>query len=131
LRRASDHRKAFRLAFGVTGISDDWYRCTMGEIVIRFRTPQSARENYGCTWEHLERPATSLGALTTSMGALKTNLGVPTSSLGTPTTSLGVPAPSLEGHLITAKKSWKHNIIFGHAAGMAGNYRYFLLFNDF
>jgi hypothetical protein len=34
----------------------------MGVIVISLGTPRSAGENIGCTWEHLEAPATSLGA---------------------------------------------------------------------
>jgi len=33
-RRESDPRRAFWPAFRVTGISDDWYRCTMGAVVI-------------------------------------------------------------------------------------------------
>jgi hypothetical protein len=77
IRRVSDPRRAFRPAFRVTGISDDCYISTMGVIVISLRTPRSARENFGCTWEHLGAPATSLGA--------------PMTSLGTPTTSLGAP----------------------------------------
>ena len=36
---------------GVTGISDDWYRSTMGVIVISLGARRSARENFGCTWE--------------------------------------------------------------------------------
>jgi len=32
---------------GVTGISDDWYRSTMGVIVIRLGTRWSAGENFG------------------------------------------------------------------------------------
>jgi len=66
-RRVSDPRKAFLRAFRVTGISDDWYRSTMGVIVIGLGTPQSAGENFGCAWEHPGMPATSLGALTTSL----------------------------------------------------------------
>jgi len=34
----------------------------MGVIVISLGTPQSAGENFGCTWEHLGVPTTSLGA---------------------------------------------------------------------
>jgi len=48
-RRVSDPRRAFRPAFGVTGISDDWYRSTMGVIVISLRSPRSAEENFGST----------------------------------------------------------------------------------
>ena len=61
-RRVSDPRRAFRPAIRVTGISDDCYRSTMGVIVIGLGTPRSARENFGCTWEHLGAPTTSLGA---------------------------------------------------------------------
>jgi len=88
-RRASDPRRAFLPALRVTAISDDWYRSTMGVIMISLRTPQSARENFECTREHLGAPTTSLGVPTTS-------LGVPTTSLGAPMTSLGVPMTSLE-----------------------------------
>jgi len=35
---------------GVIGISDDWYRSTMGVIVISLGTRQSAGENFGHTW---------------------------------------------------------------------------------
>ena len=80
----SDPRRAFQPAFGVTGISDDLYRSTMGVIVISLRTPRSAGENFGCTWEHLGAPATSLGALTRSLGAQMTCLGAPTTNLGAP-----------------------------------------------
>jgi len=34
----------------------------MGVMVISLETPWSAGENFGCTWEHLGVPATSLGA---------------------------------------------------------------------
>ena len=50
-RRVSDPRRAFRPALGVTGISDDGYRSTMGLIVIHLGTRRSAGENFGCTWE--------------------------------------------------------------------------------
>jgi len=59
-RRVSDSRRAFLPAFRVTEISDDWYRSTMGVIVIGLGMPQSAGENFECngdhwrqTWEHL------------------------------------------------------------------------------
>ena len=38
-RRVSDPRRAFRLAFRVTGISDDWYGSTMGAVVKSFEAP--------------------------------------------------------------------------------------------
>jgi len=58
-RRVSDHRRAFWLAFRVTGIPDDWYRSTMGVIVITLETPWSAGENFGCTWEHVGAPGSA------------------------------------------------------------------------
>jgi len=100
-RKVSDRWRAFQSAFGVTGISDDWYRSSMGEIVISMRTPPSAGENFGFTWEHLGTPATSLGAPTTSRGVPTTSLAAPTTSLGAPTTSLGAPTTNL-GALMTS-----------------------------
>jgi len=38
-RRESDPRRAFQPAFGITGISDDWYGRTMGAIVKSLRAP--------------------------------------------------------------------------------------------
>ena len=75
----------------------------MGVIVISLGTPQSAGENFGCTWEHL---------------------GVPTTSLGAQATSWGAPR-------ITVQQSGKKNLFFGIAAGARGNHRYYLSFNDF
>jgi len=97
-RRVSDPRRAFQPAFGVTGISDDWFRSTMGVILISLRTPRSAEENFGCTWKHLGAPATSLGAVTTSLGA-------PTTSLGAPTTRLGAPGNASDNPGITLNPS--------------------------
>ena len=51
VRRVWDPGRAFRPALGVTGISDDCYSSMMGVIVISLGTHQSARENFGCTWE--------------------------------------------------------------------------------
>jgi len=34
----------------------------MGVILRGLGTPRSAGENFGCTWEHLDAPTTSLGA---------------------------------------------------------------------
>jgi len=67
-RRVLDPRRAILQAFTVTGFSDDWYRSTMGMMVIGLGTPQNARVNYGYIWEHLGVPATSLGAPMTSLG---------------------------------------------------------------
>jgi len=58
-RSVSDPRRAFRPAFAVTEISDDWYRSTMGVIVTSLGTPRSAGENFGCTWEHLGVPGSA------------------------------------------------------------------------
>jgi len=41
-RRVSDPRSAFRPAFRVTGISDDWHRSTMGVVVKSLETCPSA-----------------------------------------------------------------------------------------
>jgi len=108
-RRVSDPRRAFWPAFGVTEISDDQYRSTMGVIVISLGTPWSAGENFGCTWEHL--------------GVLVTSLGVPTRSLGALATCLGASR-------ITVEQSGQNKIFFGNAAGAPGNHTYYLLFNN-
>ena len=50
-RRVSDYRRAFRLAFRVTEISDDWYRSTRGVMVIGLGTPRCTGESFWCTWE--------------------------------------------------------------------------------
>jgi len=50
-KRVSDLRRAFRLAFRVTEISDDWYRSSMGVMVLNLGTSQSAGEIIGCTCE--------------------------------------------------------------------------------
>jgi hypothetical protein len=121
-RSVSDPGRAFRLAFRVTVISVDWYRNTMEVIVISLRTPQSARENFGFTWEHLETPATSLGAPTTS-------LRVPATSPGEPPISLSAPTIFLGANRITVEQSRKH-IFFGNSAGAPGNHSYYLSFND-
>jgi hypothetical protein len=51
IRRVSNPRRVFWLAFRVTGISDDWYRSPMGVIVISLGIRRSAGENFGCTWK--------------------------------------------------------------------------------
>jgi len=89
----------------------------MEVIVISSGTPRSARENFGCPWEHL--------------GAWATRLGAPATSLGAPTTSLGAPVTSLGAPLITVEQSGKNNIFFGNTAGAPGNHGYYLSFNDF
>ena len=61
-RTVSDHTRAFRPAFGITEISDDWYRSTMAVIRISLRTPRRAGEDFVCTWKHRGAPATSLEA---------------------------------------------------------------------
>jgi len=81
----------------------------MGVIVITLGTSRSARVNFGCTWEDLEVPVTSLGALATGLGALATSLGAPR---------------------ITVEQ-YRKNIFFGNAAESPGNHSYYLSFNNF
>ena len=128
-KRVSDHTRAFWPAFGVPEISDDWYRSTMGVIVISLGTPWSAGENFRCTWEHLGATVTSLGAPATSLGAPATSLGAAASSLGAPTRCLAAPTTSLGAPRITVAQSEKNNI-FGNAAGVPGIHSYYLSFND-
>jgi len=127
-RRVSDRKRAFQPAFRVTEISDDWYRSTMEVIVTSLGTLQSARENFGSTWEHLGEPATCLGAPATCLGAPATCLGVPATSLGAPTTSLGAPVTTLGAPRIPVEQFGKN--ILGNAAGGPGNHSYYLSFND-
>ena len=103
IRRLPDHRRAFRSAFRVTGISDDWYRSTMGVTVIGLGTPRSAGGNFGSTWEH-RRQAWK------RRGQSWQHLGAPATRLGAPATGLGAPR-------ITVEQSGKNNIFFGNAAG--------------
>ena len=70
-RRVSNPGRVFRPTFGITGISDDWYKSTMGVIVMSLRTHQCTRENFGAlgstrerwqqVWEQLESQWSSLG----------------------------------------------------------------------
>jgi hypothetical protein len=48
-----------------------------------------------------------------------------------PAISLGVPATNLGAPQITVEQFGKNNIFFGNAAGVAGNYSYYLSFNNF
>jgi len=80
-------------AFRVTGISDDWYRSTMGVIVIGLVICWSTREIIRCTWQRGEQSCEDLGA---------------------PATTLGEPR-------MTVEQSQKNNIFFGNAAGAPGN----------
>jgi len=82
----------------------------MGVIVKGLGTPRSTGENFRCTREHLEAPATSRVALPTSLGVPLTNLASPR---------------------ITVEQSGKYNIFFGNAAGAPGNHSYYLLSIDF
>jgi len=102
-RRVSDPRRAFQPTFRVTAISDHWNRSPMGVSVIGSGTPQSAGENFKCTWDHLGALAASLRALTTSLGAPR----------------------------ITVEKSGKHNIFFENAACVPRNHCYYRSCNDF
>ena len=76
-RRVSHPRRAFWPAFRIIEITDDWYRSTMGVIVISLGTPRSAVENLGCRWEHLGAPMTSLEAPATCLEVLPMSLGEP------------------------------------------------------
>jgi hypothetical protein len=42
-----------------------------------------------------------------------------------------VPATNLGAPQITVEQFGKNNIFFGNAAGVAGNYSYYLSFNNF
>ena len=60
-RRVSDPKRAFRPAFVVTGISDDWYGSTMGAVVKRLGAPgtvvQPMRESQTYSercWVHMD-----------------------------------------------------------------------------
>jgi hypothetical protein len=77
VRRVSDTRRAFQSAFGAAKIADDWHMSTMGVCVRSLGIPVSAGENFGCTCEHQEAPATRLGPLTTHLGTPGTTLGAP------------------------------------------------------
>jgi len=109
-RRVSDPRRAFLPALRVTGISDDWYRSTIGVTVIGLGTPPSAGANFRCTWEHRQQAWEC-------RGHSWEHLGAPASSLGAPATSLGAPATSLGAPRITVEQSEKDIILFGNAAG--------------
>jgi hypothetical protein len=102
-RRVSDPRRAFLPAFAVTGNSDDWYKSTMGIIVIGLETHPRAGENFGNTWEHR-------GYFWMHLKVLVTSLGMPQ---------------------ITVLQFGKNYIFFGNAAGEPGNHSYYLSFSDF
>jgi len=74
-RRVSDSRRAFWLAFRVTGISDDLNRSPLAVIVISLGKPRSARENIRCIWEYLGAPPTTLVVPVTFLEASTTSLG--------------------------------------------------------
>jgi len=92
----------------------------MGVIVISLRTPQSAGENFRCTWEHLGVPKTSLGALMINLEVAMTSLGASGSASDKP----GSTSNDCEG-------DWENDIFFGNIAGAPGNHWYYLLFNNF
>jgi len=119
-RRVTDPGRAFRPAIGVTGISDDWYRCTLGVIIISLRTPWSTGENLGCTWgrrwqvwEHRHKP----GSTWECQREAREHRQQAWEHLGAPQ--------------ITVKQSGKNDIIFANGAGATGNHSYYLSFNDF
>jgi len=49
--RPSEWLGSVTTSTGVTGISHDWYRSTMGVIVILLGACRSTREIFGCSWE--------------------------------------------------------------------------------
>jgi len=61
-RIVPERRRDYWPAFGATGLYDDWSRSATGVVVISLRTLWSARENVGCSWQHLGGPVRSLGA---------------------------------------------------------------------
>jgi len=73
---------AYWPAFGVTEISEDWYRSTMRVIVISLGTPWSAEASFGCTWEHLGAPETTLGTPVPRIGVPMISLSEQAKSLG-------------------------------------------------
>jgi hypothetical protein len=97
-------------ALKVTGISDDYYRWTMGVIVIGLGTPRSAGEKFGCIWKLL---------------------GAPVRSLEVPMTDLGAPGQGLGAPRITIAQSGKHNIFFDKMASANRNHSYYRSFNQF
>jgi len=88
----------------------------MGAIVRGVRTPRSARDNFGCTLEHL--------------AALATSLAAPATSLAAPATSLAAPATGLGSPRITLEQSG-NKIFFGNAAGAPAIHSYYLSFSNF
>jgi len=60
-RREWDPRRAFRPAFGVTGISDDWYTSTMGAVVIRLGAPWTVALPMRESWTKFNRCLGSQG----------------------------------------------------------------------
>jgi hypothetical protein len=81
----------------------------MGVIIRGVKTPWSAGENFRCTLEHLQAPATGLGALAICLRA---------------------PATSLEAPRITVEQSGQNFNFFGNATGAHGNHSYYISFND-
>jgi len=100
LRSVSDPWRAFQPVFRVTENSDDWYRSTMGVMVMSLETHQCTGENFGCTWEDSRAPATSMGVLVATLGAPR----------------------------ITVKQSGKN--IIRNTTVAPGNHIYYLSFND-
>jgi len=83
-----------------------------GVIVISLGTPQSAGEEFGCTWEHLGAPGTA---------------GDKSGSADDKPWSPGDNSGSTSNH---SRAVWQNNIFIGDVAGASGNHSYYLLFND-
>ena len=124
VRRVSDPRRAFRPALRVTGISDDWYSSTMGMIVISLRTPRSAGENFGSTWERerqVRKPWRQAWERRQQVWERQRQVWEgrrqASKHLGAPATNLGAPQ-------ITVKQSGENDIFL---AGAPGNHSYYLV----
>jgi len=127
VRIVSDPRRAFRPALRVTGISDDWYRSTKEVIVISLRTPRSAGENFGSTWERqrqVRKPWRQGWKRRQQVWECQRQVWEGRRQawkhLGAPSTSLGAPQ-------ITVKQSGKNDIFLGNVSGVPGNHSYYLV----
>jgi len=113
-RRVSDLTRALQPAFRVTDISDDWYRSTMGVIVMSVGPPRSAGENFGCTWEHRRHAWVCRGQVWVGwrqasecrqhvwehLEPQRSSLGKTTSSLGTPLLRLEIIATTYHSTIV-------------------------------
>jgi len=82
-RRESDPRRAIRPAFGVTGISDDWYRSTMGAVLISLGAAGTVAQPMRESQTDSERCLGSYGYWFEGLQALSENLRMYTSNKNT------------------------------------------------